>query len=417
MDRLKNELFNHLRDSHGNLFPELVAENWYRARQYVLKHIKEWEGNGIGPDTKRYFHIVVEGNDPLMLSIVRHIALIAHYPNFNEDNRATRSVITILYNDASTVADLEAKIAELAKEEYLYNLITYSNYTLFPIKGDPKSNPQALQYLDIDFELRADKKPEDYPPEIRVLSKEKVTDEIKTYKEPLHFKAVDVNKGSLVNLAYSIGTDIDNLPPTDNSSAKRYNIALDCFNRIITPETRLEKWNKPFSDAKDPQKPVDQTALRNMLSCIFSVDTFESRIRGLMQTSEDVGSKKYLLANWNDIRRAISEKLKELSRSEHARWNAEKLIFGFRPMTEEERYKDECSVTNRNSFRKGLKTQTPNPSHIDLMSYADLRRINPQDMKYDCFIILAMPSILRKQNYKPSWWVRLKRSFKSTLME
>ena len=44
------------------------------------------------------------------------------------------------------------------------------------------------------------------------------------------------------------------------------------------------------------------------------------------------------------------------------------------------------------SALKGLKKKG---RHIDICSYKDLRRVNPGDMKYDFFLMLAMPQIMR----------------------
>ena len=41
-------------------------------------------------------------------------------------------------------------------------------------------------------------------------------------------------------------------------------------------------------------------------------------------------------------------------------------------------------------------TKEDGTPHIDLCSYRELRRVNPDDMKYDCFLMLAIPKILEK---------------------
>ena len=86
-----------------------------------------------------------------------------------------------------------------------------------------------------------------------------------------------------------------------------------------------------------------------------------------------------------------------LSKSEHARWVVEKLIMGFRPLNEEERLEDETLSTNkkrRKEYRDGLKKNAAKLAHIDLCSYSDLRRVDPDNMKYDSFLMLAIPKIL-----------------------
>ena len=92
-----------------------------------------------------------------------------------------------------------------------------------------------------------------------------------------------------------------------------------------------------------------------------------------------------------------------LCRSEHARWVVEKLVMGFRPLNNEERIEDESLSPykeKRKSFRKDLKTNETKLAHIDLCSYANLRRVDPDNMKYDSFLMLAVPNILAKVNYE-----------------
>ena len=94
----------------------------------------------------------------------------------------------------------------------------------------------------------------------------------------------------------------------------------------------------------------------------------------------------------------IWEKYNEaLSRSEHARWLVEKFIMGYRIMEVDERLKIESYLgKKRETYLKSLKKNACNPTHIDLCSYHDLRRIDPDNMKYDSFLMLAIPKILEK---------------------
>lgn len=108
---------------------------------------------------------------------------------------------------------------------------------------------------------------------------------------------------------------------------------------------------------------------------------------------------KWLLGNkYRQVLRIVKENIASLAKCEHARWNVEKLINGFEPLTAKEQYEDNIRFgESRNSYRKKLKKKN---HHIDLCSYQDLRRINPSDMKYDCFLMMAMVRILRENiNY------------------
>ena len=95
-----------------------------------------------------------------------------------------------------------------------------------------------------------------------------------------------------------------------------------------------------------------------------------------------------------------------LSISEHERWVVEKLIMGFSPLDKDERIKDERLFGNaKKQYRKALKCHQKESGtpHIDLCSYRDLRRVNPDDMKYDSFLMLAIPKILEKLGKDKRW--------------
>lgn len=397
MEQPNREIFQLLKRMDGKPFEDDVVSNWYLARHYVLKHFNEWIGEGIGPDSGNTFNVVVDGCSPLMYSVIRQIALIAHFSNFDEDNATTRSTITVLYPDTFSINRLKAEIETLSKEEFLCNLIKYSDYSLISNDGTTYEH-KGLPFVDINFTLTAST----HPGSGAILLKEdEILAEAKEYNDVNGLSEKDLNAGMLVNIAYSIGVEINNLPPTENNTANRYNIALDCVSSKRRKDI-INTWNEPFHKTKN----ISQTALKNALSCIFCADTFESRMRGLLRTTEPFSSK-FLIANSNKIRTEIANNLMKLSRSEHARWVAEKLITGYRPLSEEEAYTDETSIGKRNSYRKQLKNRCDNPSHIDLISFADLKRINPEDQKYDCFIILAMPLVLKKKYGRPNLFTRL----------
>ena len=154
---------------------------------------------------------------------------------------------------------------------------------------------------------------------------------------------------------------------------------------------KLEDGLKPlikneWTDSKDQVKVLEA------LSNIFCSDCFESRAKAVKLYSEQ---------------RQISEPeaWKELnpllSKSEHARWVVEKLIMGYKPMSKDQRLKYEsCFGDSRKQYAKGLKRSDDlnELSHIDLCSFANLRRIDPDNMKYDSFLVLCIPEILKRIN-------------------
>ena len=104
----------------------------------------------------------------------------------------------------------------------------------------------------------------------------------------------------------------------------------------------------------------------------------------------------YMIKNHEkDLLMLVGNNLKAMARCEHARWNVEKLILGFSPFSPQEHYEYNCRFGfSRSSYRNGLKKNKGH--HINLCSYEDLYRIDPDNMKYDSFLMLAMVKILKE---------------------
>ncbi len=393
------EIFQKLRPAEPDTghFDTVVVPNWYRARRYVLDSFPDWTGGGIGPKSSRAFRIAIQGHGPLVYSVVRHIALLAHFPNFNEGTGKNISTITILYPKEFGLKKLEAEIDCLAREEYLCNLIRHSTYILEPADEKERKVKPGLPFLDIQFVLKATDSYSKAPDET-LITKEGI-EKIVENDHDMFLTDRELAAAMLVNQAYSAGEEISNLSSTENEKANRYGLALKCLNGTKRKITK-ESWHKNFRNKTDGDDKLTRSQINNILSCIFCADTFESRIQGLMADAPKRFTHKTLLSNANTIHRLIAGNLKALSECEHSRWNAEKLILGFSPLSRSESYTDEIKLNHRNDYRKGLKKRDKAPAHIDLVSNADLKRINPDDLKYDCFIMLAMPTILM-QKYRP----------------
>lgn len=144
----------------------------------------------------------------------------------------------------------------------------------------------------------------------------------------------------------------------------------------------------------------NQIDIKNKLSNVFCADCFPSRLIYIINENKKEKEKiinfidlgKHVKKKYQKVVGIVKDNIESLARCEHARWNVEKLLLGFRPLSEKEHLEDEQLFgKDRKDYRKSLKKRG---IHIDLCSYRDLRRINPGDMKYDCFLMIAMPRII-----------------------
>ena len=261
------------------------------------------------------------------------------------------------------------------------------------VDNDERSTIQD-ESLPLDIEFEFSKKTIDSYKEsdgvyLQIIKKEDIKDSINVQE------CFDVTKGMLVNMVYTTGSDIDNLPASDYANIERYSTALNMFCYKLKHEVIREKWNDTVIPDKNGN--YDKIKIKNQLSSIFCADCFESKLRAIL----DIKEKTILEYLHNDFYMVMKELCKKenitaLACCEHVRWNVEKLIMEFSPLSPEDWYKIECSFgTDRNKIVTKLKKAKENPKHIDLCSCRNLRRVHPANMKYDYFLMLAMPQIIR----------------------
>lgn len=400
------KLFERLKRRDGSKFGDDTVRNWYRARRYVLARMADMDCNGKCSSP----HVVVEGMSPLMCSVVRHLVLVAHYPGFDEVKGSPRTRITILCRGMHTVEELEAAAAGLSAEEYLcnYALMAPRIFRKAP-NEEPQERKAVLPWLDVELEFVGVDKYSDYKESSQLYVTDADVDAIVAAIPDDDLYIIDTSKAVLANMVYWVGADLENLPATDTTTTKRYDLALNtlCYKkqRSLTVKT--------WKDAGD---------VKGKLSNVFLSDTFESRLRWILAKEWDALKeqpedeppfyKRGLRALWQyhkkdidlltyasrcerSLMRLVAGELKALSRCEHSRWVAEKLVMGFRPLSAKEAYRIETSFgADRAAYCKSLKKNSADPTHIDLCSYAELRRVSPADMKYDCLLVLAMPHLL-----------------------
>jgi len=352
-------------EGSGAPFGKETVSNWYKARAYVLHKLSSV---GIGPTDDAYLHAIVLEDDELMLSVVRHLALYAHFLNLNR-----RTVITL-------VSRKDNILSILSKEEYLCNLPLLCKCTL---RGK-STNDNSFLDIELNIVERWAEGPEDGKEKRLVFQESEVKDFCSSQPEE-ELYSIDTRKAQYTNRMYTLGSEIDNLPYEDIHSVKRYSMALSVFQYA-----RMRKATGMLVDEEKWKEEANQADVLKGLSSIFCADCYIIRYNSIKP-------------RWAGGRMKESQAWEQyydvLSRSEHNRWVTEKLILGYRPLSLQERLRDESMALTqgkRAQFRKALKNNWESPAHIDICSFADLRRIDPDTLKYDSFLVLGIPAILKK---------------------
>ena len=260
MNSQKEKPFEYLRRKENNAYYEKgIVENWYKARAFVLDRLKNVAFKLTDND---HLHVFVYADhdehhlSPLMLSVVRQIALTAHYLNFFEGNETksprNRTIITIVSKNPNIKKELE-------KEEYLCNLLKYCKYS----EGD--SAPiNENSYIDLEFHfIEKWTKMETF----RFTEKNVEDFCARKIEKDIDIFSIDTRMADYSSRMYSLGADFDNLPAEDIHCTKRYSAALNVFHYKKLDEP-------PVNLFEDKSHSLSLCEIKEKISNILCADCF-----------------------------------------------------------------------------------------------------------------------------------------------
>ena len=363
------------------------------ARDIVLNQIKPLDGEGISYTSEESVHAVVIGCDELSLYIARQIALVCHYPNFNDAVGKYRTVITIVHPSAANLDDVKALKREfesvtgnLLKEAIWCCKYYYQNGNA----TEWAEGSKTVSFIDVRFEfvgvddikqLHNYIAPDNSNAKVSVIDNSGLNANTSLKNGVYQYYAVpegvregkvadfgiDIRRAQMVSMVYEMGTCLNSICVSDMFEVEEYRNLVDILCARATRLAICRKWNKMSTD------------INGKLSNLFCADCIASKLRSIKNSS------------WSSY-----GMLESLARSEHARWNVEKLTLGFRVYTAEESYRYERLFADAAALRRERARLKGEKAHIDLCSCDDLMRIDPSSFKYDCLLVMAAESIAER---------------------
>ncbi len=189
----------------------------------------------------------------------------------------------------------------------------------------------------------------------------------------------------------------------DNSEIEKkerdWDVNLDHYNDVFNMYASFKNYDECWGKKKVWEK----------LSCRYNAALLDTRLRsiGVILGNNNTYSLGY-------ISNRIKEEISNLQRVEHNRWNVEKLLSGYRTLTEQElqtltaewniwndsNISDEDRNNAKNNwdgYRKSLK-DWPQRAHLDLCSFDMLQKREEKTiLEHDVKLNLAIPYILKKE--------------------
>ena len=124
-----------------------------------------------------------------------------------------------------------------------------------------------------------------------------------------------------------------------------------------------------------------QEDIRLVLSNVYCADGIQPKIRGFKFDTP------------KELQEIVCSNLKQFAKCEHSRWTVEKLILGFREWNAQESYEYEFLYGSEAKDFKDRKKKEES-AHVDICCNRTLRRIDLESVKYDNFLMLAIPYII-----------------------
>lgn len=174
----------------------------------------------------------------------------------------------------------------------------------------------------------------------------------------------------------------------DDSRARMVSYVYDSFYDFNKPDTDLTH----YDEVKYQNIWITEKTVSDRWSSKFNANTLSLKLRSI-GCSNDM--KKQVIST------SISSHLDTMAEVEHNRWNVEKLLTGYRALTDKEwdslllyrKNGKEDNFKKFNDYRNSLKNW-PTRAHADLCSFEELKRVDPDICHFDYDLCKAIPGII-----------------------
>lgn len=322
-----------------------------------------------------FVHVVIYGMSEMAEAFVKELAFLAHYPNF-VTNREARTRITIVDEN---LQDKMYYFMGRYSEFFKHCHVGYTRYgtevaeTDFPIK--PEND-----FLDMEFEfIEANNSDPRFGRQLEewCMDKKQLLTMVVCYEDTFRNNAAGlylprvVYENDVPVLIYqrNKGSLGEFLSKSRYSNIRPFGMADDVLDLDESVEVEWAKrlnhfycsnFKSDYSDREKMEEEWNEIKISDRWSSLYNVASIPFKYRGI---GCDFQCGKPLPA-------FTPEQLDLLERVEHNRWNAEKLLMGYRPATEEERK----AITERlNAGDSSLKTMYKSRFvHSDIVPLDDL---------------------------------------------
>lgn len=400
-----SEISNNIKDSI-DFKPFNYYDSW--AQQVLIGRTEEYlplEGaEGIRVDSPKQVHLIIVGMSRMGISMAINAAHLAHYPNF--DSKGIRTKITFIDKAANEEKDF---FMGRFKELFALSHWRYGNVEGEEINWDDENIPSSKyehlggDFLDIEWEFIngsvAMKAIQDYFSNATKDENRIVTIAI-CLPEPnrclasalyLNKDVYDRVNQILVYNRYgdSLVTQMThkegNLFNPYHNKMRAFGMAYDFYNIDLVNDIKsiADKNGEAYNSIMAKVEKVDEgkntfgkSKVSEAWSNFYSASTAWCKMRCI---------------GWNGKRDLTKDEVNILAKVEHARWNMEQLLMGYRPLTVDEQNEVKADMTKKKPYKSEM-------AHFDICSFDKLDKIDSRSIDIDEGFAMILPRALRELN-------------------
>ena len=375
----------------------------------------------IGYDSEKTVHLIIVGMSKMGISMAVQAAHLCHFPNFVRD-RSKKTRISFI--DANAAVEKDFFIGRF-KELMRMSSTRYVDVENGPFDADSGWSAPADDWLDIEWEFingRVEQPEVQHYIETAAADPDRVvtiaiclTKSHQAIAAALYFPE-SVYENCLQILVYqrlsgyivhNISSKVSSSEDSEESRYRKmhpfgmidegYDSDLDddrearMIGYVYYHKHMTGKWDIMLSEYDENAYKSGAwlaDTVSNRWSSHFNANSIDVKLRSVGCSREDAEE---------DIRRKLMGGMDYMKRVEHNRWSVEKLLSGFRPLFENEksdylRLPEEAKPARKDELKK-----LPTRAHLDISSYEELEKIDPNTLQNDVYLISAIPRIVSRK--------------------
>lgn len=405
-DFIENEKISNL-EFHPFNFNEIWAQKVLSLTSFDGNGYLPLDGKGIGPDSKKRVHLIIVGMSDMGKALALNAAQVLHFPNFKEGDLETYTRITFV----DPYADV---IGERLRNKYsvLFDLARWKagDKWIDPLADVDSTSPYRylgpLNFMDIEWEfINADVA----QPEIRRYLEKSCEAHNSLTTIALCDDNSDRNlaicqglptnvfEGQALNMIL-VRQQISDIPvkmlgviPLRGRKIRAFGMMTECYSENLLSDEFGKLINALYEAKYRREEPIDldndiekierwwnKASITNRWSSNYSANMLFIKLRFLGFDKDNISAER------------LSEELSDpytqewIQRTEHNRWNTEKLLLGFTPLSREEQVALIALSGDKETFDKmRKKKENETKKHVDLCSNETLLEIHPSVAAYD----------------------------------